>query len=865
MAQFPWEEEEEQGPWNDDVPSAENPQTPQPYVKTMGYGEAGDARFSMPVIDKTEPKKVELANVGVDVTTPTPEGLETGKRAFAQDEMWTDYANARLGQLVPGSKYGMVEGEPVWFNPKTKLWTRMKDSTKGQALLRIAGENMTTAGGLAPMVGPQGTNPAGIITTAALKTAAATGALEGTRQAIGRAMGVNDANIERITKESLSKGAEAGAYDVAGGLAVQGFKYGKEAFKGRPVLPPAMAEELLNDIGEYDELIGSLKNPPDKIPLHWTAKENSFSARAAETLWQDASKADGNLGYQVDRINDGMHTALRNHIEEASKPFDVGIPPTNEGRYLAGQPIQEGIQQDLKQQLGASADAATADQLRLANAGEALPISKREAASSAGARVREQMWAQAQKAKAGADDAYQQFKFSMGIGDDLKSPHMVRISDPATLKALENHVFNKETGELVAGNKLRQNADGSWSVDVGTMWKASQRARAVVRKKKNPTILDEDVQRSEELITKAMHDYVKQGSIDGSLPPDAYKLLENADATYRQYKQTWEEGFRADFLEQTSSGKWVIKDQNLLSSILRGKDIEAASELKDIIAGDPVAMNEMRKALLAVAGSASNMNGAPSAKLLRKFMEDDGYRPMIDLFFDKKTYGQIDTLTDLANAAERSAKDLKTFQGAIRARFGSQFIRMSPEDFSTYIFRKSTKFDDARMLTKLSMRYPDAYESLQNGIANEIKRQVFPQGLGGKVDPSRLTKLLDEHSTNIAAVMGHEYTQDLRTVAKILPLIQREALGTGAPATMNRFQSFIRGMIRPFSREGNILAWLGRNRGDNIAPQVIEILTDRDALKNLANYSRKWMDMTKGGSMVPGLVELQHDDGGGGR
>jgi hypothetical protein len=840
-----------------EAPSKERPQPAFPYKKRM------TPIRHIGVVETTPQEDKDLASIGVDVDTPTPEGLETGKRAFAQEQAWTDFANARLGQLVPGSKYGVVEGVPVWYNPKTKLWTKMRDSSLGQGMLRVIGEQMTGAGGFATMFGPQGATPASAIALGAVKAGAATGALEGTRQAIGRALGVNEANIAEITKDVAKAGALASAGEVAGGGIVQGAKWIKNTVKGRPVMPPELAEELLNDIGEYDELFASIGAIP---PIHQTAKDGSFAAGVAQTLWQDAGMANTEIGTQIARINNEVHQALGRHIDTSSAPFNAGIPEGPESKFLAGQPVHEGIHGDIRQGLRDRTNIAQADRIEADMAGEALPMSQRESAMGASARVREQMLAQRTQAKAQSDESYLRFRQAVGMSDELKSQHRVRITDKATLNALENHIRNKETGELVAGNKPHFNADGSVSVDLGTLWKASQRARAVVRNKKNPTILDEDVQRSEELITKAMHDYIKDEAVAGRIPADSYKLLQEADATYRQYKAKWDEGFRADFLEQTRGGKWAIKDQHLLSSIIRGRDLEAAVDLKEIIKGDPVAMNEMRKALLGVVGSQITKNGAASAKAMHKFMNDDGYRPMIELFFDSKTYGQVDTFTDLAQAAERSQADLKKAQGLLRARFGEKFVRMQPEQFVNYVFKSGTSFEDARLLTKTVMRYPGAYEALQNGIANEIKKKAFPDGPTGKVNLSALNKMVNDQGTQIAAVMGGKYMNDLRTVSKTLSLIEREAVGNGAPSNMNRLQKFFRGtLVRPFSREGNILHWLAQNRGDNIAPQVLEILTNKNSLSHLASTSRRWLDRTKAGSATGAVLgsqaaaELQRD------
>ena len=106
------------------------------------------------------------------------------------------------------------------------------------------------------------------------------------------------------------------------------------------------------------------------------------------------------------------------------------------------------------------------------------------------------------------------------------------------------------------------------------------------------------------------------------------------------------------------------------------------------------------------------------------------------------------------------------------------------------------------------------------------------------MDMGALSNMLRDHAANLNQVMGPEYVNSLRRLEQTVPMLQRAPAGIGDPPTMTRLQMGLKAIIRPLSREGNIITFLRQNRGENLPSAIWEALTNVDELKRLANATR---------------------------
>jgi hypothetical protein len=888
----PWEEEyEEEGPWNEEFEQAEQPSaesTPFPYEpKTT------PTRYGGLVPRGGELEKKKIADSGVDVTSGAPDGVRTGYEAFAVNEgAFNDFLQKEFHRVMgPDAEVrkGPVSNKPEYWDPKTQRWTLVSHSSIGQEIISHAGEALNTVGGLASLAGPNKGSAVKETLSAAAKGGSGTMGTDWFRMKIGDWLGVNDTSPgegERIGEAAKAGGMAAGG-EMLGGLGYGISKYIIQSVKGKPVFTPEEAQQLLDGMGKYDDVIKDINDNSDvdfTTFLHQRVDPNLPAASIAERWYSLLSESsDPNIRLKVAQARANQYGALRSYYLKANEPHDVGIPPTAEGREAAGQSTKQGIEQARQEGMAEVEGRLQGLETQGRQMVEALPANVNVTAEQAGRAMRDQMFAKSQESKALVNEAYKRYNDLISYNSRTgQSPYMVEIKDPGLVKIIEDFRANSLTGlksgsvvpNYVYEDGLRAVPPGKGAyatgangngikVDLGTLdmvaKNIAEAARDKTVNKENVAVRNLDLVKAESDIHRVIKDYIQKGSLDGTLPEETFLAYQTARAEAKRDAYLFKEGFLADFLEKDRTHNWVLKDRDVVTQILRTKDLEAAKQIKEFVEGDPVAMREMKKVLFSLYHKKATKKGLPSAELHDKFMADDQYGPIMDIFFKNEDFDKLASYKDVAQSLASTAKQAKTIEKELRSTLGGKITKWSSENLVKSVLSSSLDSASTRKMMAVSMRTSGlkGVKDLKNGVMNEIQMRVFPQGLDGEMSYSALDQVIDKYGGNIDAVLGPKYLEQLRTLRKTAPMLMRNPAKVGDPPVMTRLQQAVRGVIRPMSREGNFMSFLRQNRGANLPASIWDALTDINELEKLANYTKAMVQGTRASATAGGQVGVQ--------
>lgn len=818
-------------------------------------------------IDRKEPNLEAAAKAGVDVTSGAPKGVPTGYESFAINEgQWTDFITGQLKKTLGDQadvRRGPESGEMEYFDPTDNRWKLLRGTGLGQEVIKQSGDMMTTLGSMAGMVGgPQSTVGKEILVGAG-KTALGSGIADYARTQIGNWLGVNKelAPGEQV-QSAVKAGATEGAFDVAGSTAYNIARYAKKSIKGRDVFSPEEAEQLLQGMGKYKGLVADINAKSDTqfTPfIHQLNDADSAAAQIAENLYRNMSgSSDQAIRLKVAQARSNQLGALRSYYAAANQPFDMGIPATAEGRQQAGQGLKQGIQNELDGRMAAMKAQQQAEEQAAMQAVATLPNSTKLAQMDAGAATRAQLFAQSQASEGKVREAYKTFDDLTGYDAALdKTAYAVEIKDPDLLTYINKFGRNTITGKLKGGGirasgqtSKATEADGlleftftdkTKKVDLSTLAEAAKNLDLRYRKQTDSGQVteydDRDLLKAHREILDTLSGYLKKGSLDGTLPENTYSAWVAARDEAKRDAYTFKEGFLANFLAKDRTGKWVINDQDALSAMLKGKDLEALKQMRDMVQGDPVAMGEIKKVLFSLYESQATKNGLPSSTLHKEFMKPDNYGEVMNLFFKNADYQKLDSYASMADSLLATAQKAKTMEKLVKQDLGGKITRWSPEQLVRGVLREGVDSATAAKMVGMANKY-GVRKELQNGVMNEIQMKVFPNGVKGAPDFNALRGVLDKSGGNITAVMGPDYTSSLRKMLDMDNVLNRAAAQINDPPSQTRLQALIRAAEGPMSKPGNFMTFLRFNRKEEIPAMVWEALTNPDELKRMANSVR---------------------------
>lgn len=835
--------------------------SPQPYDPKPYFSNATG------FIDRKEPNLEAAAKAGVDVTTGAPKGVHTGYESFAINEgQWTDFVGKEIKKVLGPEadiRRGPESGEYEYFDPTNGRWKVLRGTGLGQEVIKQSGNMMTTLGSMAGLIGGPQASVGKEILVGAGKTALGSGAADAVRTQIGNWLGVNQEVTPGEQLQNAAKvGAAEGAMDVAGGTAYNIARYVKKSVKGREVFTPEEAEQLLQGMGKYKGLVNDINANSDTqfTPfIHQLNDPDSAAAQIAESMYRRlAASSDPDIRLKVAQARANQWGAVRSYYANANAPYDAGLPATAEGRAQAGQGLQQGIQTEVDDRMaGVKAQVAQEEQAAM-QAVAGLPDSAKLAQMDAASATRAQLFAQSQQSQGTVREAYK--RFDEFIGHDAatgRSPYYVEIDDPELLTFINKFGRNTITGEMKGGG-LRTStsttktteADGlleftfkdkNKKVDVSTLNETAKRLDQLFRDRTEAGMdvgySDRDLLDAHGKILDKMSSYLQKGSLDGTLPAETYASWITARAEAKKDANLFKEGFLAKFLGKDKTGKWVINDQDALGAMLKGKDLQALGQIKTMIQHDPVAMGEIKKALFALYESKATKNGLPSSSLHKDFMKPDAYGEVMDLFFKSDDFKKLDSYKDMAESLTKTLENANTMEKFIKQDLGGKITRWSPEQLVRGVLRENVDSATAAKMVHMANKY-GVRKEFQNGIMNEIQMKIFPSGVAGKVDFAALRGLLDKSGGNITAVMGPDYTNNLRKMADLDNVMNRAAAEINDPPSMTRLQMGLKAVVRPMSREGNFMSFLRQNRQAEVPAMVWEALTNPEALKKMANSVR---------------------------
>jgi hypothetical protein len=815
-----------------------------------------------------EQQKQAASAGGVDVTTGAPKGLNTGLESFAiSPDIFNDYVDKHLKSIMPDAEIrkSPFNGKPEYFNPITKKWTSLEDSTVGQWAIRKAGQSIDQIGALASLVGPQKAGALQQMLSSSAKTGGATALTDYLRLKIGDAAGVNDGKPgegERVG-EAVKTGLTAGGAD----LATQGVfnigRYFKQAIKGRPVFTEAEAQQLLDGLGKYDDIADEINKKSD-VPftpfLHQMVDPNVPAAQVAERWYKSLlESSDPAIRMKVLQARSNQFGAVRSYFQNANKEFDQGIPATAEGRVQAGAPTAQGIQDAHAAGMqDAQANVAAQEQIGRQQVNTLPGQSVGAQAAQSGGAVRDQLFAQARTSSAQVDDAYKNFQNSIAYDARTNStPYRVQVS-PELATIINKFGRNTITKDL-KGGKPHIDTKGNVSVDVSTLDDTAKYLEEQIRNKtagmQQVDFGDRDLVDAKQKVTDALTGFLKKGSQDGTLAPEAYNTYMAARAAAKQDASNFKNGFLSGFLKKGVDGKWEIADRDVMEKILSMKDTQAMGQIKDMIQGDPVAMSEVKKMLFKLYEKKATQNGLPSAKLHAKFMANDQYGDIMNIFFKNEDFDKLSTMGDVAGSLAQSVQQSKEVEKQLYQQLGGKITRWSPENIVKNVLSGSLSQDETKKLMAIAMRTGGlkAYKDLQNGVMNEVQMQMFPQGLDASMNTGVLDKILDKYGANLKAALGDDYYNSLDTIRKTTPMLQRNPPGIGDPPVQTRLQQLLRAAEGPMSRAGTMMTFLKWNRGANLPGAIWDALTSKDELSRLANHTKAAV----AGNRVAGAIGAQ--------
>jgi hypothetical protein len=816
-------------------------------------------------IDQTEPNLKAAAEAGVDVQKKAPKGVRTGYEGFAvSEDQWRDFIDKEIKTALGPTaevRRGPQSGEYEYFDPMANRWTVLRHSSIGQAAISKSADALSLAGSLAGMVGGPAGSVAKEVASGAMKTAVGSGAADFARTQIGNWLGVNDPTTSSTEEQFASAGKSAaieGGLDLAGGTAYNIARYARASVKGKAIFTPEEAESLLNGLGKYRGLADEINRKSDVefTPfLHQLVDPNNPAAQIAERWYSKLSESSNpDIRMAVAQARSNQYGALRSYFAKANQPFDIGIPPTAEGRQQAGQPLAEGIQGQIQQGTAEAQAAAQAQEAQARQAVQGLPQGVKQANVDAAQAVRDQLFAQSQASSAQVRESYKEFSnlisFDAATG---KSPYYVEIKDPELITYIDKFGRNTITGSMKGGGAEKAASDlgitmvrkgQSMKVDLATLDATAKRLDQLYREKTEAgadvAYSDRDLLAAHNKVLDTISDYLKSGSMNGDLPAETYQKWVQSRALAKQDAETFKNGFLANFLAKDKTGNWVLNDQDALKTMIAGRDLQALAQMKDMIQHDPVAMAETKKLLFALYEKRATKNGLPSAKLHDEFMKPDNFGGVMEIFFKNDEFKKLDSYKDMADSFMASLANAKQVEKVLRQEFGGKISRWSPEQLVRSVLSKSMDTaQTAKMMRIARMKMPGGTaEALQNGVKNEIQMKLFPQGVDGAMDMAALSNMLRDHAGNLTQVMGPEYVASLRRLEETVPMLQRNPSTIGDPPVQTRLQMALRGFIRPMSREGNFMSFLRQNRGENLPFAIWEALTNVDELKRLANATR---------------------------
>lgn len=819
-------------------------------------------------IDREEPKLKAAAEAGVVTDKKAPAGVRTGYEGFAINEgQWADFIDKDLKRVLGPEaevRRGPQSGEYEYFDPLAKRWTVLKHSSVGQAAISKSADALSLAGSMAGLVGGPASTVAKELVGGAVKTAAGSGATDFMRTQIGNWLGVNDkVPLEEQAASAGKTAAFEGSMDLVGGTAFNIARYARASIKGKEVFTPEEAEQLLNGIGKYKGLVKEINDKADVefTPfLHQTVDPNNPAAQIAERWYSKLSgSSDPDIRLAVAQARSNQFGALRSYFAKANQPFDIGIPPTAEGRQAAGQPLAQGIDQQVQQGMqGANQQLAQQTQ-QAGNMVQQLPSGVKQANIDAAQAVRDQLFAQSTASSQQVREKYKTFNNLISFDATTgRSPYFVEINDPVLLDYVNKFGRNTITGDMKGGgvkavgsSTKTTEADGLLEftikdkknkVDLATLDATAKRLDQLYREKTEGGMdvgySDRDLVEAHNKVLDTMSNYLKSGSMNGDLPSDAYQSWIEARASAKQDAELFKNGFLAKFLARDKTGNWVINDQDALKTMIAGRDIDALSQMKNMIQGDPVAMAETKKLLFALYEQKATKNGLPSAALHAKFMQPDQFGEVMNIFFKNEDFKKLGGYNDMAKSLMASAEQAKKAERLLRQQFGRKITRWAPEELTRNILSKSVDSTEAAKIMAMTAKFPGSREALRNGVMNEVQMKLMPQGPDGPMDFNALGNILRDYAGNLQNVMGPEYVSSLRRLEETVPMLQRNPPVMGDPPVQTRLQMALRGFIRPMSREGNFMSFLKQNRGENLPHAIWEALTDVDALKRMANATR---------------------------
>jgi len=868
MAQNPWEEEyEEEGPWNEEYEEA----SPDPVAEATPYPYKPQLTpvRSIGMVD-LHPEKTEAAQRGIAVDQKAPEAVRTGRASFATSpEQWNDFLQAEFfRELGPSAEIrddpGL--GEKVFWNPATKRWTPVGQSSITERAYDAFGKIAAILGAAIPAALTRNPTLAGTMVRGAGNTAAGAAGTNYALQQMGNQMGVNDLvdfdnpdapKQQTPAAEQLATaaktGAIEGAMELGGSTAALLVKYGRNRLMGNVrAFDDETAQALLDGVQKYEQNIANINQYSDTkwIPYahQFLDPEDPAAMIAEKRLALAEAEGDEALQRKILQQRMDANGAIRSYFHNWGAGFDMGIPATADGRHQAGEVLQQGLQGTVEKGNRDAQAAAVAAQQASREAVSGLPQGIKAHADTAGSYVRDQLWAQSAAAGSQVDEAYKLFDNQISFNAKTNStPHKVPVDDPNLQAIIEKYNVNTLTGEwkgakpkVVAGKKTRY-------YDLATIDAARRRLREIKDVKTTGgtdiTTSTLDLVRGHKDLDNLMTDYLKRASLSGELPAETYDTYMAAKRAAHDEARLFKQGLIGEILHKDEAGNYSLRNVDVVNKIVARKDWRAAEQLFDAVKDDPAVMAEMNKYILAMYEKMATKDGMTSRALHDKFMSPNGYGPLVDMFVTSnpswrgEASKRISTFGELSDMATATIEKAKVLDKALRASLGGRLTRWSPEEITQGILSRRLKNEDIFTVTKLARKYK-ALEPLQNGLMNEIALKTFPQGLDQAPNLFALKKLLDENGVKIASVMGNEYASALYRLADARDVLMRNPAKMNDPPLQTPLQAALRVQTGVMSKEGLFLTFLNKWGRNKLPSAIYEALTDKEKLQTLANWTR---------------------------
>lgn len=795
-----------------------------------GIGRHGELKGRLTALKHTS----ELNQLGIDTDTPLPAGdVEMG---FGLDPAKS--LGKALSKHFGKEVYIFKRGDDTLFiHPETNVVTLVNPGIAGST-----GEGLVAAGDVfgtivGGFIGGLATkNPAGIIAGEATGSGFGTTATEYIRLKVGKEIfGVHNASDDEMIDKAISKGKTAAIFTGATGGFIAGAKNIRNLIKGRVLtktealkhgLSSQEADEFFNAVndilGAQGKVKGTLFSRTGDVNIGAKEAElrNTFEhakefadrdiadqdaiTRALDIITKPADKVSGGAAIQdVAEKQIAKRTSQAKKVVETSEAsFDKQLKSlTSTAKEQAGKPVREVIIQKRNaeklaekaewskvQKIGGYNEASKTFGIEVPRGTEINRLNRILSARSKQAQTKTE--------QAGTDI----FTDSKKIKEDqiIKTGQRGQIKFSGKDKVVPKQDLNNLQAELSNLRKKRR------QIGKGLQFTDKQ------AKEFDDVISAMEADRRLELTKIGRGDLLKQ--------------IETAELKTAKFHEKFSRSVLGDLTSRKESGVFKIQEKDFVDKTLKGSAADAA-ELNSIIKENPGVQSQFKEGIADAfrRDILEKLNIETGSKLkpairdkLRKKVNDwiVQRKDVLDEFFSKDEINNIRRTGDMAILVKKQNAQLqgilnkskKFGRGKLSSLDPRAIVKWVTNDTGSFITPTgrgvSDKLGKIDYIKKSTSKHPGVWAKFKQEFSTSMRNNIVDLE-SGKISHKNISRWVNNEPETIVKIMGEEYLKNLKSVNKVVQLLNRQ------PKTLNKDESkaIISAVIRtvwaaPLTKEG---------------------------------------------------------------